>query len=116
MEGTPALEMYQGRKKTNPPERKGTTDRSTLTALNSRTITLTHQSPHRVMSTTSCCAPKNWGMLHVEFGYAAEAGPQVEMSSESVAVVIEAGTLARYGRGRKCVFGFNSSSNERSKC
>lgn len=47
------------------------------------------------MSITSCCAPKNWGMLHDEAGHAADGGPQLEMSMESVALVTDAGTLAR---------------------
>lgn len=57
----------------------------------------THQSPHSVMSNTICCAPKNCGMLHVEAVYAAEGGPHVEMSIESVAVVIDGGMFARCG-------------------
>ena len=55
----------------------------------------TDQSPHSVISSTSCCAPKNWGMLHVDAEYAADGGPHVEMSKESVAVVTDGGMSAR---------------------
>lgn len=44
---------------------------------------------------TICCAPKNLPMLQLEAGYAADGGPQVEMSSELVAVDIDVGTSAR---------------------
>lgn len=47
--------------------------------------------PQSVMSTTTCCGPKNSGMLQDEAGYAADGGPQVEMSIELVAVETEAG-------------------------
>ena len=50
------------------------------------------------MSITSCCAPKDLEMSQdAPEGYAADGGPQVEMSSEVVAEVIAAGILARYG-------------------
>ena len=45
---------------------------------------------------TSCWAPKNSGMLHDDAGHDADGEPQVEMSIESVAVVTDAGTFARY--------------------
>lgn len=55
------------------------------------------------MSITSCCAPKDLVILHDEpEGYAAEGGPQLEMSSAVVAEaeVIDEGMLARYTEGQ----------------
>ncbi len=50
------------------------------------------------MSTMSWWGPKNWGMLQEDEGKAAVGLPQEEMSIESVAVEMDAGTLERYGR------------------
>ena len=56
---------------------------------------MAYQSPQSVMSITNCWAPKNSGMLQDEAGQEADGLPHEEMSMESVAVVIDAGTLAR---------------------
>lgn len=55
--------------------------------------TCTHQSPHRVIVKTNCCAPKAWPTLQLEEGNAAVGVPQVDVSTELPELRLD-GTLA----------------------